>query len=73
MLISFLTVSSLSLCVALNLAEICSAYPDGAGSVYIWTSKAAPARFSPLLSYIVGMNILIGTLSSIAVSLIAST
>jgi len=73
LLISWILISALSLCTAFSLAEICSAFPHGVGSVYLWTGKLAPPSYSPLLSYMVGMCILMGSLTNLATNTIAAS
>lgn len=44
-------VSFFTLCVALSMAEICSAYPTS-GALYFWAAKLAGARWAPLASWV---------------------
>lgn len=49
--------------IALNLAEICGAYPS-CGSVYHWSAQLVPAKYSALVSYAVGwLNLLANSTS----------
>ncbi|KAI7859780.1 amino acid permease-domain-containing protein [Circinella umbellata] len=49
----FLLVAVFTFCVALSLAEICSAFPV-TGGLYVWVSKLAPAEYVPIACYITG-------------------
>ena len=44
---------AVTMIVALNMAEICSAFPS-AGSVYHWTGQLVPAKLAPVMSYACG-------------------
>lgn len=44
-------VSFFTLCVALSMAEICSAYPTS-GALYFWAAKLAGERWAPLASWV---------------------
>ncbi|KAI7839985.1 hypothetical protein COHA_006306 [Chlorella ohadii] len=52
-------VSFFTLCVALSMAEICSAYPTS-GALYFWAAKLAGARWAPLASWVTGWFNLLG-------------
>jgi amino acid transporter len=56
---SLLFVATLTLSLALSLAEICSLYPTSAGAYY-WTYKLAPNSSRVLLSWIVGWMTIVG-------------
>ncbi|KAG2226160.1 hypothetical protein INT45_003305, partial [Circinella minor] len=49
----FLLVAVFTFCVALSLAEICSAFPV-TGGLYVWVSKLAPTEYVPIACYITG-------------------
>ncbi len=56
-------VTSIFTCiVSLSMAEICSAIPK-AGSVYTWSGKLAPEKYSALASYICGWFNFLGNVS----------
>lgn len=44
-------VSLFTLCVALSMAEICSAFPTS-GALYFWAAKLAGTRWAPLASWV---------------------
>lgn len=44
---------SLTMIVALSLAEICSAYPT-TGGLYFWVSRLATAEWMPLACWVTG-------------------
>jgi len=46
-------------CVALSMAEICSAYPTS-GGLYYWSAKLAGKEWAPLASWITGWCALFG-------------
>ena len=46
-------------CVALSMAEICSAYPTS-GGLYYWSAKLAGKEWAPLASWITGWCVLFG-------------
>jgi hypothetical protein len=49
----YVITSFASICVAISMAEICSAYP-AAGCVYNWAAQLSPAKHAPLASYACG-------------------
>ncbi|KAI9492371.1 amino acid/polyamine transporter I [Zychaea mexicana] len=49
----FLLVAVFTFCVALSLAEICSAFPIS-GGLFIWVSRLAPPEWVPIACYITG-------------------
>ncbi|EDK43040.1 hypothetical protein LELG_01218 [Lodderomyces elongisporus NRRL YB-4239] len=54
-------VASVSMCIAITLSEMASAYPNASGQIY-WTMKLAPAKYSKLMSYITGMLSWLGSI-----------
>lgn len=46
----WLAVALISVCIALSLAELCSAWPHAAGQA-LWSFQLAPPRWAPFLSY----------------------
>ncbi|EMS23007.1 hypothetical protein NBRC10512_004680 [Rhodotorula toruloides] len=46
----WLAVALISICIALSLAELCSAWPHAAGQA-LWSFQLAPPRWAPFLSY----------------------
>lgn len=46
-------VSFFTLCVALSMAEICSAYPTS-GALYFWSAKLAGPKYGPIASWVTG-------------------
>ncbi|PKU60689.1 amino-acid permease BAT1 homolog [Dendrobium catenatum] len=57
--LGWLLVSLFNGCVALSMAEICSAYPT-AGGLYYWSAKLAGPRWAPLASWITGWFNIVG-------------
>uniref|UniRef100_A0A0D9VA54 Amino acid permease n=1 Tax=Leersia perrieri TaxID=77586 RepID=A0A0D9VA54_9ORYZ len=55
----WLVVSSFNLCVALSMAEICSAYPTS-GGLYYWSAKLAGKEWAPLASWVTGWFNIVG-------------
>ncbi|PWN49138.1 amino acid transporter [Violaceomyces palustris] len=53
------TASCFVMCVALSLAELCSAMPTS-GGVYFWSARLAPPEYAPLASWLTGWCNLIG-------------
>jgi amino acid transporter len=53
MTLGWLVVSSFNACVALSMAEICSAYPTS-GGLYYWSAKLAGKKWAPLASWVTG-------------------
>ncbi|KAL6853904.1 hypothetical protein ACP4OV_019933 [Aristida adscensionis] len=63
MTLGWLVVSVFNGCVALSMAEICSAYPTS-GGLYYWSAKLAGKDWAPLASWVTGwFNIWAGTAS----------
>jgi amino acid transporter len=50
------------ICVAISLGEIASRYPVS-GGLYYWSFQLSPARFAPLVSYIVGWISVVGNIT----------
>ena len=61
----WIAVSLLTLCVALGMAEICSAYPT-AGGLYFWTAILVPERHKPMASWFTGWFNLTGQFAAVA-------
>lgn len=59
MIWGWLFVALLTLCVALGMAEICSAYPTS-GGLYYWSGILVPDKYKPLASWVTGWFNLIG-------------
>eukprot|EP01035_Chromulina_nebulosa_P016841 gene16841-22326_t len=59
---SWLITYFFTMCVALSLGEICSAYPS-AGSVYHWSGMIVPKKWGPLSSYLCGWANFLGLFS----------
>jgi len=55
----WLLVTSVSLCIAASLAEICSVYPT-AGGVYYWSAQLSTKEYAPVVSWIDGWFNLVG-------------
>jgi amino acid transporter len=53
MTLGWLVVSAFNGCVALSMAEICSAYPTS-GGLYYWSAKLAGEDWAPLASWVTG-------------------
>jgi amino acid transporter len=53
MTLGWLFVSFFNGCVALSMAEICSAYPTS-GGLYYWSAKLAGTNWAPFASWITG-------------------
>jgi amino acid transporter len=53
MTLGWFLVSALNACVALSMAEICSAYPTS-GGLYYWSAKLAGKDWAPLASWLTG-------------------
>jgi amino acid transporter len=53
MTLGWLVVSALNGCVALSMAEICSAYPTS-GGLYYWSAKLAGKDLAPFASWLTG-------------------
>ena len=65
MIWSWLVVSLFTFCVALGMAEICSAYPT-AGGLYFWTANLVPEKYKAMASWFTGWFNLMGLLTGIA-------
>ncbi|CAL4959491.1 unnamed protein product [Urochloa decumbens] len=59
MTLGWLVVSALNGCVALSMAEICSAYPTS-GGLYYWSAKLAGKEWAPLASWVTGWFNIVG-------------
>ncbi|CAM0885242.1 unnamed protein product [Alopecurus aequalis] len=57
MTLGWLVVSFFNGCVALSMAEICSAYPTS-GGLYYWSAKLAGQNWAPFASWITGWYVL---------------
>ncbi|KAM3354573.1 hypothetical protein ACQJBY_025339 [Aegilops geniculata] len=53
MTLGWLVVTVFNGCVALSMAEICSAYPTS-GGLYYWSAKLAGKEWAPLASWVTG-------------------
>ncbi|EEE55994.1 hypothetical protein OsJ_04742 [Oryza sativa Japonica Group] len=53
MTLGWLVVAAFNGCVALSMAEICSAYPTS-GGLYYWSAKLAGKEWAPLASWVTG-------------------
>jgi len=53
MTLGWLVVATFNGCVALSMAEICSAYPTS-GGLYYWSAKLAGKEWAPLASWVTG-------------------
>ncbi|GLC56117.1 hypothetical protein PLESTB_001066200 [Pleodorina starrii] len=58
-------VSVLSLCVALGMAELASAYPTS-GGMYYWIFELVPPSVGPLICWVTGWLNLLGQIASLA-------
>ncbi|KXS17233.1 APC amino acid permease [Gonapodya prolifera JEL478] len=61
----WVVISLLSLCVALTMAEICSAYPT-AGGLYYWSSKLGGEKNGPVFAWFTGWFNLCGEIGGLA-------
>ncbi|CAL4952751.1 unnamed protein product [Urochloa decumbens] len=59
MTLGWLAVAFFNGCVALSMAEICSAYPTS-GGLYYWSAKLAGKDWAPLASWITGWFNIVG-------------
>jgi len=59
MTLGWLAVTVFNGCVALSMAEICSAYPTS-GGLYYWSAKLAGKEWAPLASWITGWFNIVG-------------
>jgi hypothetical protein len=57
MTLGWLVVAVVNGCVALSMAEICSAYPTS-GGLYYWSAKLAGKKWAPLASWVTGWCVL---------------
>jgi amino acid transporter len=64
MTLGWFVVTLLNGCVALSMAEICSAYPTS-GGLYYWSAKLAGKEWAPLASWVTGWCVLLGTFRSL--------
>ena len=53
MTLGWLVVAAFNGCVALSMAEICSAYPTS-GGLYYWSARLSGKRWAPFASWITG-------------------
>ncbi|KAF8781225.1 hypothetical protein HU200_000695 [Digitaria exilis] len=59
MTLGWLVVAFFNGCVALSMAEICSAYPTS-GGLYYWSAKLAGKEWAPLASWVTGWFNIVG-------------
>ncbi|PUZ53042.1 hypothetical protein GQ55_5G021400 [Panicum hallii var. hallii] len=59
MTLGWLVVAAFNGCVALSMAEICSAYPTS-GGLYYWSAKLAGEDWAPLASWVTGWFNIVG-------------
>ncbi|KAL6613818.1 hypothetical protein ACP70R_036088 [Stipagrostis hirtigluma subsp. patula] len=59
MTVGWLVVAAFNGCVALSMAEICSAYPTS-GGLYYWSAKLAGKDWAPLASWVTGWFNIVG-------------
>ncbi|CAM0885252.1 unnamed protein product [Alopecurus aequalis] len=59
MTLGWLVVSFFNGCVALSMAEICSAYPTS-GGLYYWSAKLAGKNWAPFASWVTGWFNIVG-------------
>uniref|UniRef100_A0ACD5XFY4 Uncharacterized protein n=1 Tax=Avena sativa TaxID=4498 RepID=A0ACD5XFY4_AVESA len=59
MTLGWLVVAAFNGCVALSMAEICSAYPTS-GGLYYWSAKLAGKKWAPLASWVTGWFNIVG-------------
>uniref|UniRef100_A0A8R7TUJ6 Amino-acid permease BAT1-like protein n=1 Tax=Triticum urartu TaxID=4572 RepID=A0A8R7TUJ6_TRIUA len=59
MTLGWLVVAAFNGCVALSMAEICSAYPTS-GGLYYWSAKLAGREWAPLASWVTGWFNIVG-------------
>jgi amino acid permease (GABA permease) len=59
MTLGWFVVSFFNGCVALSMAEICSAYPTS-GGLYYWSAKLAGKKWAPLASWVTGWFNIVG-------------
>ncbi|RCV29012.1 hypothetical protein SETIT_5G449200v2 [Setaria italica] len=65
MTLGWLVVATFNGCVALSMAEICSAYPTS-GGLYYWSAKLAGKDWAPLASWLTGWFNIVGQWAAIA-------
>uniref|UniRef100_R7W6F3 Putative amino-acid permease n=1 Tax=Aegilops tauschii TaxID=37682 RepID=R7W6F3_AEGTA len=63
MTLGWLVVASFNGCVALSMAEICSAYPTS-GGLYYWSAKLAGGKWASLASWVTGWFNIVGQWAS---------
>ncbi|KAF8648746.1 hypothetical protein HU200_064801 [Digitaria exilis] len=68
MTLGWLVVSVFNGCVALSMAEICSAYPTS-GGLYYWSAKLAGKEWAPLASWVTGWFNIVGQLVQVIILL----
>ncbi|CAO1940902.1 unnamed protein product [Urochloa humidicola] len=59
MTLGWFVVAAFNACVALSMAEICSAYPTS-GGLYYWSAKLAGKDWAPLASWVTGWFNIVG-------------
>ncbi|KAL6613816.1 hypothetical protein ACP70R_036086 [Stipagrostis hirtigluma subsp. patula] len=59
MTLGWLVVAAFNSCVAMSMAEICSAYPTS-GGLYYWSAKLAGKDWAPLSSWVTGWFNIVG-------------
>ncbi|XP_003567209.1 amino-acid permease BAT1-like [Brachypodium distachyon] len=64
MSLGWLVVASFNGCVALSMAEICSAYPTS-GGLYYWSAKLAGKKRAPLASWVTGWFNIMGQVRNV--------
>uniref|UniRef100_A0A0D9YJX8 Amino acid permease n=1 Tax=Oryza glumipatula TaxID=40148 RepID=A0A0D9YJX8_9ORYZ len=65
MTLGWLVVAVFNCCVALSMAEICSAYPTS-GGLYYWSAKLAGKQWASLASWVTGWFNVVGQWAAIA-------
>ncbi|KAG8053965.1 hypothetical protein GUJ93_ZPchr0001g31574 [Zizania palustris] len=66
MTLGWLVVALFNGCVALSMAEICSAYPTSSGGLYYWSAKLAGKEWASLASWVTGLFNVVGQWATIA-------
>lgn len=61
----WVVVAFFTLCIALGLAEICSAFPT-AGGLYYWTASLVPERYKAMVSWFTGWFSLLSQFAALA-------
>uniref|UniRef100_A0A453GLP5 Amino acid permease n=1 Tax=Aegilops tauschii subsp. strangulata TaxID=200361 RepID=A0A453GLP5_AEGTS len=68
MTLGWLVVAAFNGCVALSMAEICSAYPTS-GGLYYWSAKLAGKKWASLASWVTGWFNIVGQLIQVIILL----